>query len=103
MSLVFICSPYRAPTADGREKNATAAMVIRNLVEAEGHRAIAPHTLLPTIWDDEHPDDRAAALRVALGILSVCDEVRVYGTPSEGMLAEIAEAERLGIPVRRLG
>jgi hypothetical protein len=35
-------------------------------------------------------------------MVALSDEVRVYGEPSEGMRLEIAEAERLGIPVVRL-
>lgn len=40
-------------------------------------------------------------MRLCLGLVVLADEVRVYGEPSAGMLEEIAEARRLGIPVIR--
>ena len=40
-------------------------------------------------------------MQLCLSLVALADEVRVYGEPSKGMRLEIAEAERLGIPVMR--
>jgi hypothetical protein len=43
--------------------------------------------------------ERDLALRVTRVLVGRVDEVWVYGKPTAGMCLEIAEAERLGIPV----
>jgi hypothetical protein len=52
---------------------------------------------LPSFIDDR--TERELALKLCLRLVSLADEVRVYGTPSEGTRLETAEAKRLGIPV----
>jgi hypothetical protein len=55
---------------------------------------------VPTFLDES--TERDVAMRLCLRLVSLSDEVRVYGPEiSEGMRLEIAEAERLGIPVLR--
>jgi len=49
------------------------------------------------------PAERQLALDMGLVMLFACDELWCYGDCiSQGMMAEIAEAERLGIPIRRV-
>jgi len=64
-----------------------------------GHLPLAPQIYLPAFIDDSK--ERELALELCLKFVAMSDEVRVFGEPSEGMLLEIAEAERLGIPVVR--
>ncbi|MGH9783806.1 MAG: hypothetical protein ACRD88_06430, partial [Terriglobia bacterium] len=59
----------------------------------------APQLYLPGFLDEA--TERDLAMRLCLGLVVLADEVRVYGEPSAGMLEEIAEARRLGIPVIR--
>ena len=63
---------------------------------------IAPHVYCTQFLDDTNPQDRAVGMDMGLSLLSMCDELWVYGidNPSEGMKAEIAYAEEHGIPVR---
>ena len=60
---------------------------------------IAPQLYLPQFLSER--SERGLALRMCITLLSRCNEVRVYGEPTSGMLLEIAEAERLNIPVIR--
>ena len=39
---------------------------------------------------------------MGMEMLRLCDELWAFGEPTEGMRMEIAQAERLGIPVCRL-
>jgi hypothetical protein len=58
---------------------------------------IAPHLILPAYIDES--TERELALDHCLRLVAVADEVLVFGSPTEGMRLEIAEARRLGIPV----
>jgi len=95
---VFICSPYRG---DVRANRALAQAVCREALLA-GDAPFAPHLLYPGILDDADPSERALGIGAGLSWLAVSDEVLVVGEPSEGMRREIAAAETLGVPVRRL-
>ena len=63
----------------------------------EGHLPLAPQVILPQFIDER--EERDFALRLCLRLIALAEEVRVYGEVSEGMRLEMAEAERLGIPV----
>ena len=52
---------------------------------------------MPQFLDE--PTERDVALRCCLRLVTLADEVRVYGEPTEGMELEIAEAKLLGIPI----
>ena len=59
--------------------------------------------LYPQILDDAIPARREIGIRMGLRVLASCDELWICGERvSLGMSSEIAEAERLGIPVRSL-
>ena len=62
-----------------------------------------PHLLYPAILDDAVPEERQAGIGMGLTLLHRCDELWCFGpVVSSGMQAEIAEAERLRIPVHRM-
>jgi hypothetical protein len=90
---VFVSYPFSSnPTG-----NSAAVAVIARAIVLAGDLPLAPHCYLPTLVDER--SERALALQLCLALLELCDEVRVYGEPSDGMKLEIAEAYRLGIPV----
>lgn len=99
MKLVYIASPY----AGDIEKNTEYAKKACRFVMNEGYAFFAPHLLYPSVLDDDNPAERQLGLDMGLAALTRCDELWVFGDRiSAGMSAEIREAERLGIPVRRM-
>ena len=69
----------------------------------EGHAFFAPHLLYPAILDDSQPQERQLGIDMGLAMLERCDELWCYGDHiSYGMHLEIEEADRLGVPVRRV-
>ena len=93
MATVFVSHPF---SAEPEANQALVAAIARRLARA-GHVPVAPQIYLPRFVDEITERDRA--MWICLGLLSLCDEVWVYGDPSKGMHMEIAEARRLGIPV----
>ena len=99
MKLVYICSPY----AGDIEANITFAKAACRYVMEEDCAPIAVHLLYPQILDDSIPAQREIGIRMGLRVLASCDVLWICGTRiSHGMSCEIAEAERLGIPIRRI-
>lgn len=96
--LVYICSPYRG-NVEENVKNARAYS-LKAMIEHPDVLPIAPHLLFTQYLDDNDPEQRRIGLDAGLDLLSVCDELWVYGEPSEGMAAEIRLAEELSIPIR---
>ena len=95
MVTVFISHPF---TADP-EGNVARVRLIAREIALQGDIPLAPHLFLPAIVDE--PTERRLAIALCRDLVALADEVRVFGEPTEGMLIEIAEAERLGIPVVR--
>jgi hypothetical protein len=92
---VYICHPYSADP----EGNVRAVRAICRAVVEEGHLPIAPHLYLPAFVDEA--TERALALALCLELVTMCDEVWVYGDePTSGMRQEILHAARLGILCR---
>ena len=99
MKLIYVASPY----AGDVEKNVEYAKQACRTVMESGYAFFAPHLLYPAVLDDMIPEERQAGIEMGLTLLCWCDELWVFGpTISSGMQAEIAEAERLRIPVRRM-
>ena len=99
MKLIYVASPY----AGDVEKNVEYAKQACRAVMESGHAFFAPHLLYPSVLDDLVPEERQAGIEMGLTLLYRCDELWAFGsTISSGMQAEIAEAERLRIPVRRM-
>ncbi|TCK89069.1 hypothetical protein EDC19_2483 [Natranaerovirga hydrolytica] len=99
MKLIYMASPY----AGDIEKNTEFAKRACRHVMNEGHAFFAPHLLYPQLLNDANPHERQAGLAMGLAVLPRCDELWCYGERiSHGMLLEIQEADRLGIPVRRV-
>ena len=99
MKLIYVASPY----AGDVEKNVEYAKQACRTVMESGHAFFAPHLLYPSVLDDLVPEERQAGIEMGLTMLYRCDELWTFGpTVSSGMQVEIAEAERLRIPVRRM-
>ena len=96
--LVYICSPYRG-NVEENVKNARAYS-LKAMIEHPDVLPIAPHLLFTQYLDDTDPEQRRIGLDAGLDLLSICDELWVYGEPSEGMAAEIRLAEELSITIR---
>jgi len=97
MKLVYICSPY----AGDIESNVGFAKAVCHYAMRQGCAPVAVHLLYPQFLDDATPSEREAGIRMGLRVLAACEELWVCGTHiSSGMRQEIAEAKRLGIPIR---
>jgi len=97
MKLVYICSPL----AGDIENNLRFARSACRYAADQGCAPIAVHLLYPQILNDAVPAEREAGIRMGLRVLASCEELWVCGNRiSHGMRCEIAEAERLGIPIR---
>lgn len=99
MKLVYICSPY----AGDIEKNVRFARAACLYAAEHGCAPVAAHLLYPQLLDDAIPAQRELGIRMGLRVMASCEELWICGERiSHGMSCEIAEAERLGIPVIRL-
>lgn len=97
MKKIYICSPLRGDY----EKNIQKAIGYCREVALAGDLPIAPHVYCTRFLDDTKPEERKRGMAIGAELLELCSEVRVYGDHiSEGMQAEIRQAETLGIPVR---
>ena len=97
MKLVYICSPY----AGNIDENVRFAKAACRHAASQGFAPVAPHLFYPQFLNDFVPAERNAGIRMGLRLLSACDELWICGSKiSEGMDREIAEAKRLGIPIR---
>jgi len=93
MELVYLSHPYAANPPFNRDR----VLAISRKIIRRGYLPIAPQIYLPLLVDEA--TDRKLAIELCLGLLKVADAIWVYGSPTDGMRLEIAEAERLGIPV----
>jgi hypothetical protein len=98
MKVIYIAGKYRAATPWDVEQNIRAAEEIAAKVWAMGHAALCPHANsrhMEGVASDEH------FLAGTLELMRRCDAVLLVPNwhHSEGARAEVAEAERLGMPV----
>ena len=97
MKLVYICSPF----AGDIENNLRFTWAACRYAVDQGCAPLAVHLLYPRILDDTVPAERETGIRMGLRVLASCDELWICGERiSQGMSCEIAEAKRLGIPIR---
>lgn len=99
MKLIYVASPY---AGDVKQNTEFAREACRHVME-QGYAFFAPHLLYPAVLDDSRPQERQLGIGMGLAMLKHCDELWCYGDRiSNGMMQEIQEAERLGIPTRRV-
>lgn len=96
MKLVYIASPY----AGDIQHNTRMAIEYSRYAVCCGVAPVAPHLLYPLFLRENNPAEREQGIKMGLRFLASCDAVWIFGERiSEGMRREIAEAERLGIPI----
>lgn len=99
MKQIYICSPYTGNI----EENIRFAKTACRYAMKQGCAPIAPHLLYPQFLNDAVPMERKTGIQMGLRVLASCEELWACGSHiSEGMEKEIAEANRLGIRVRRI-
>ena len=92
---VYVCHPFAGDQFRNIERVREISMELLD----EGVLPIAVHLYLPQLIDET--TGREFALQLCLEMLTICDEVRVFGDEvTAGMEMEIREANRLGIPVK---
>lgn len=97
--MVYIASPY----AGDVEGNVAFAKAACRYAAAQGCTPVAVHLMYPRFLDDRVPKEREAGLKMGRRILAACEEIWLCGERmSAGMKAEEAEAQRLGIPIRKV-
>lgn len=98
MKRVYVAGPYRAKDEVGVHRNILAADRIGMEIMGRGDVAIVPHKLFAN-WGGLADD--AVFLRTDIWLMQRCDAVVVVPgwETSSGTKAEIAEAEKRGIPV----
>ena len=97
--IIYIASPYAGDVDINVE---FARCACRYCVE-QGDTPLAVHLIYPQLYNDRDPEQRQTGMRLGRHVLTKCDEMWVCGdTISPGMAAEIAEAGKLGIPVRQV-
>ena len=93
--MVYIASPYAGEV----EQNVRFAKAACLFAMRQDCTPVAVHLLYPQFLDDSNPTQREAGVRMGLRVLEACDELWLCGDRmSRGMSAELAAAERLGIP-----
>lgn len=91
---VYVCHPYSNNPAG----NAARVATICKALVARGLLPIAPQVYLGAFVDDA--TERETAMGLCLDLLSMCDEVRVYGpTLTAGMLEELRFAMAQGMRI----
>ena len=99
MKIIYVAYPYAGDTLKNTEFAKKACRHVMN----EGHAFFAPHLLYPNLLDDSQPQEWQLGIDMGLAMLEHCDELWCYGEQiSHGMMQEIAEADSLDIPVRRV-
>lgn len=98
LKVIYVAGKYRGPNAWAVEQNIRAAEEVAARVWALGMVALCPHA------NSRHMDGVASDAHFLAGTLELmrrCDAVVLVPNwrDSQGARAEVAEAERLGIPV----
>ena len=95
---VYICSAFRGDTEANIRKTKEYC---RWAATKCGVIAIAPHLLFPQFLDDCKDAERELGICFGLELLAECSALWYFGdSVTQGMVIEINEACRLGIPVR---
>jgi len=100
MPAVYIAGPYRSHTKAGIDANITVAKKVGALASLKGWSAVIPHA------NTAHLDEVAQLpdefwLAATMELLRRCDAIVLCPgwQRSSGTLAEVAEAERRGMPI----
>lgn len=92
--IVYICSAF----SGDMEGNTKKARAYSRFAVDQGAIPIAPHLLLPQFMNEE--TERSLAMFMDIAILSKCKELWAFGSPTAGMQAEIAYAEKKQMTIK---
>ena len=92
LPLVYIASPFAGDT----ERNTERAQGYCRFTVSKGCIPLAPHLHYPQFMDDSDREQRELGVFFALVLLGKCDELWVFGKPSDG----IAKAKKRGMPIK---
>lgn len=93
--VIYVASPLKGDI-EGNLKKATAYC---SFVAKKGATPIAPHLFFASFLDDNKKEERLRGMAMGIDLLKRCDELWVFGEPSQGMRREIEIAQEEGIPV----
>lgn len=97
MNLVFISSPYRGDV----KKNIENAKHYCTRADIKCIVPIAPHLYFTTFLDDNSFLGRADGMAMGKTLMKYCKEMWIFCNElTEGMIEEIAEAKKLGLPMK---
>jgi len=85
MKKIFICSPLRGDIKNNIEK----AKEYSREVALQGDIPITPHIYFPQFLDDNNPKERELGMKMGQELLKICDDIKIFGVPTEGMKEEI--------------
>lgn len=94
MKKIFVCSQLRGDVLRNIGKAKEYCFSIANI----GMVPLAPHVYFTTFLNDDDEQERRIGMKMALELLSVCNELWIFGTASEGMMKELIYAKEHGIP-----
>jgi hypothetical protein len=96
--IVFVCSPLKGDM----DKNIGIATDICRTLALDDILPIAPHLYFPKFLMEESAGERSIGIQYGLRLLRFCDEIWVFAFDgvTEGMKAEMEEAERLEKKIR---
>lgn len=98
MDKIYICSAFRGDTEETIKKT---NKYCRYAATRCGVIPIAPHLLFPQFLDDSKEAERELGICFGLEFLTNCSALWYFGDKvTQGMVIEINEACRLGIPVK---
>ena len=109
MKKIYVFSPVRGDQNNPLEikNNIARAVMYSRFVYSQGHLPICPHIYLENATglksEAENPDNRRELLDLGLEMLTLCDELwvfgRRFGDESSGMRKEVVKALEKGMHV----
>ena len=99
--LVYLSTPYRADSKEIFEEQLKYTKQIAKKLLLGGFDVIVPHLTYTQFLNDEVEAEREQGIRAALRLISYCDAIFVSTKKeiSQGMRAEIEEAQQIGTPI----
>ena len=99
--ICYICSPYKGKTPEEQTQNIENAKQYGRYALNKGYVPYIAHLAICGFLKDEIPEERTLGMQADCIMLSVCDELWVFGeTISPGMKNEIQMAEKLNTPIK---
>lgn len=93
---VFICSPLRGDVQTNQER----ARAYARMAALSGHIPITPHIYFTQFLEERVEHERELGIQMGIRLLSLCDELWVFGTDyTQGMQMEI-DYWRVNCPTR---